>query len=1028
MPPPSLAQVKKLLLDHVEGFFNSQSDLFPDLWDVHLGLFLKDKPVSPDARTKRLGLATPYFFKYDTTAVTVTELPDFTKFVFDAPNVFAGNSFTPPVDLFVLERRADFIWDTKEELLASRFPYYEVVTQLSHATRVKAYGTLLGAIRKPESDSPAGPLKGFFEAASQNATYDHTDDFRNYYSKWLAAEPKKAEERIFQLDKLSDQYLKLNFTPLELQRDRVYLLIFLGDIFVLFQLFFSGTGKKRRLNITLWKALGITDDRNVLSLISKNYPATVPTPLPKMFFVYALDGSDGLPGWLSPVRTGKIIFPDQEVIDPRYHVKQVWNIPHEDPDPSETKNWAYKDWVKELIRVKFSDQWLWLRDNPYGGRNTPRPDREKLFLKEIRDAAAESKGETRKKLLNFIREAEGDKHLYMVRRGSKNSDYLRIIGSDEHYVYLYHKNIEIIIRINQETYFEDYFAIGLFAKVIYQNTAWIIPFAKIISWGGVAVMGAGIFGTAALAQGARSYLSERISSAALKPAIQKLLRKFETELVLMFVNAVLAFFPKTRNTALVRGFLTGYTTDTFEALFSKWYSLASLEPTSYKVLKYTYQFQAALGRLDDKLSLIKSSVDDQTAKILEDRFVKFLVSAWQAIIMLTHSLYYLDYDQIKPLLDILAKAGAKAPTTKQEWDRFRHENMLKCLLEFDKVIKDAKVDVADVYGDVQKAVQSGRKAFWLANVAFSFNKASGGMLTDIVVLGPLVGLGIGAAAVTNFQTTYKVASKTVSLFIDELMQLEKYGPKEMEQFGRLLGKLVGALTINKKLFGPKMSLRERWKIRNLGRRVKESLIHGELGLGFILPLIKLLLFHYVIMIEGVIDASKQVKARWDTLQDEIEVILFGDPNTWDIFPPDEESVNLEKIARIIVKLDEILTDWLKDLGKIPDLQEKIKLMVAKLKTTTPPQVPSLEDIIDGKVGAEWSQKALTFLMFWGLHAALKQFVEALQYFTETTNPKGPVALSIAGLFELLGFQLNSDQVSTILDSNMDDLTSTGATP
>ena len=59
---------------------------------------------------------------------------------------------------------------------------------------------------------------------------------------------------------------------------------------------------------------------------------------------------------------------------------------------------------------------------------------------------------------------------------------------------------------------------------------------------------------------------------------------------------------------------------------------------------------------------------------------------------------------------------------------------------------------------------------------------------------------------------------------------------------------------------------------------------------------------------------------------------------------------------------------------------------------------------------------------------LRQFVDALEYFTETVNPKGPVALSIAGLFELLNFQLNSDEVAAILDSNFDDLTSASAIP
>jgi hypothetical protein len=1027
---PSLPQVKKTLLDNVEGFFNSQSELFPDLCDIHLGLYYKDKATSPDARTERLSLSTPFYYKYDTTTVTVSELADFTKFVYRAPQVFNGSNFSPAFGSFIVKRRADLIWDTEAELLASRFPFTDVVTNLSHATRVKIYGTILAAIRKPESSG--GPVKGFFAAAAQSATYDHTEPYRNYYPKWRVGEPEKAEDKVFSLERLSDQYLKLNFIPLELQKDGVYLLLEMaGGIRVLFRLFRDPTGRGRRLERTLLHAQGVLDDRNILGLLSEILNRQSGQPPPKLLFLYALDGSLGLPGWLSPqsLSTGKLVFADEEVIDPRYHVKRLWNIPDNDPDPDGTGKWTYRHWVKELIRLKFSDRWVWLRDNPYGGRLTPRPNRDDLFLTEIRDAAAEAKGETRKRLLSFIRDAEQDKNLYMIPRGSLSSSYQRVIGSDEHYVYLYHKNIEIVVRINHEVYFEDYFAFGTFLKVVYRDTKAMIPFGKLICWGGVAVMGVGIFGTAALAEGIRLYLRERLSSAVLKPAIQKFLRKFETELLMMFVNSVLAFFPQDRNTAVVRGFLTGYTTDTFEALFSKWSSLASLEPTSVKVLRYGYKIQAALGKLDDRMSQLKSSVDDQTAKALEDRFVHFLVSMWKTIVMLAGNLQYLDYDQVKPLLDILAKLGQKAPTTKQEWDRVRHDNMLKSLTEFDKTIREAKTDLADLYADARTAAQLGRKALWLANVAFAANKASGGMLTDIVVLGPLAGVGVGAAVVADPQTAKKVAGAGLDLFVDEWMQLfNKYGPKELERFGRLLGRFVAALSLNKKLFGPKMSMADRWKFKNLGRRVKEGLVHDELGVSWLTPLVKLLGFHYVIMLEGVIDSTKKVKERWDKLQDEIDEIVLGDPSNWDIFPPDEESFDLVKVAMILVKLDEILTDWLKELAKVPDLLGKIELMAAKLKRTTPPQVPTLEEIIDGKIDADWSREALTFVMLWSLHAVVDELTQGLRYFTETVNPKGLLALSLAELFELLDFQLRSDEVATILDSNMDALLSSKAAP
>jgi hypothetical protein len=90
------------------------------------------------------------------------------------------------------------------------------------------------------------------------------------------------------------------------------------------------------------------------------------------------------------------------------------------------------------------------------------------------------------------------------------------------------------------------------------------------------------------------------------------------------------------------------------------------------------------------------------------------------------------------------------------------------------------------------------------------------------------------------------------------------------------------------------------------------------------------------------------------------------------------------MAQIIVKLDDILTDWLKD--------------------------------------------ALIFVLLWSLHATVNELADALTYFTETVNSDGPIALSLASLFELLGFQLNSTEVTAILDRNMDDLLSSQAAP
>ncbi|HKU74725.1 MAG TPA: hypothetical protein VJR02_12510 [Pyrinomonadaceae bacterium] len=1027
MSKPSLDQIKATLVQHVEGFFNSQTDLAHHLWDTYLGLYYKDKPDSLNARFRSLGLSTPFFSKYDTTPVSITDLDNFTKVAVNASGIFGGKSYSQPEAQALLQRRVDLVLDSKEEMLASKFPFYEVATRLSRIVREKIYRQPLANIRLPDKESDQLNYNGFFTAAAQDGTYDHTNKQRDYYQKWKVKETKDPADREYKPENLSDDYIKLNFIPLELQRDRVYLFLEFDDIRLIFKVFFNNSRRGRVFVRDLLNLEGITNDRDILKLIVERYDnllinnQTV-TPPPSLTFLYSFDGSDGSPDWLTPTTKipGGLVFPDQEVIDSRYHVKQLWNIPFEGPDPANTIGWTYQEWVQELVRLKFSDSWVWLRDNPYGGRNTPRPPRNPLFLDEMRSAAADPKNPLRQQLLKFIRLAEEDKNLYLVPRGSRVAATLRLVGADQDYVYLYHKTLKLIIRIKQEMFFEDYFAIGVFAKVIYRNSEGLIPLSKIVVWGGLAVMSFVIIGPAIIAERFRAYVLDRLSSVPLKRAAQETIKKFRTDLVLMFANVILGVFPTTHYTAMVRGFLTGYTTDTFEALISKWGSLIDLEPTSLKIIKTLSRIQAAVNKVDDTLSKLKSSVDENSRKLLEDRFVKFILSMWSGSLLLAHNLYYLEYEQVKVLLDLFAKLGDKPPINQQEWDRLRHRHLLLTLTNFDKELKSGKKQLVGLYSDVQGAVQLAQKALRLASVAFVANKATGGMLTDWVVLVP----GIGIFAATHTEETGKAISKTAGLLYDQFVD-HNYTPQEMEKLGELLGRFFGAMMINKKIFGKGMSTRDRWKFKNLKRRVDDKLLTDELGLSFVVPMIKLVLFHYVLMVEGVLDATKKVWNQWDALQDEIEIILWGKPENWDVFPPEDEVIDLRKIGLIVTKLIHILVDWLQELAKVPQLQEsmvKMTTTLKEMKNSAPLKMPKLQEIIDGKFDGEgWSRDALGFIMLASLHAALQHFAEALIYFSEQVHAKGSTPVSLGDLLALLEFKLSAKEATDILDRNMDDL-------
>ncbi len=64
-------------------------------------------------------------------------------------------------------------------------------------------------------------------------------------------------------------------------------------------------------------------------------------------------------------------------------------------------------------------------------------------------------------------------------------------------------------------------------------------------------------------------------------------------------------------------------------------------------------------------------------------------------------MYYLEYEQAKDFLQIFTDFTGRKPLTKKEWNEMRHKRYLKTFRSYADQIKEAGVEVKEMYGDIK---------------------------------------------------------------------------------------------------------------------------------------------------------------------------------------------------------------------------------------------------------------------------------------------------------------------------------------
>jgi hypothetical protein len=1029
------------------SLFNDRHWLDPRDWNIYIGLSNSFRQAEvPNEfknkeRAKQLGVTATYGVGLVARPLTVSRASDGWVGI-DFPESLLRQPLVP-YPSFILKRRADLVWDDEGELSACQFPDTRVATALSRSVRQQAYGGALMDVLPPQAEIATAFTTGgsaFLAAAAEKATYDPSDG--RYYPKWIKPKPSSDADRRFGFDALSDHYLKLNYLAYELQKSGVYVSLIVREhgINLLARLYRDESKPGRELRYEALNVQGLPlfgDFFGIISEYLRRAPGrTVKKPRADAWFYYSIGGPDQMPAYFARTEdvAGLSLKVLEQVVDPQYMVQSTRGRAWDDVE-KERKNWTTRAWLKELVRLRFSEQWLWFRRNPYGHMFYS-PDRDKLFLNPLKEQIKQSSGSIKERLQEFVTAANQDKDLYLIPRGTKFTRAKRVVGSDDAYVYLYDNDRHLLTRLPMHAFWEDR-NLALMSADIFKNTQGMIPISKAIVWGGTFVMGWAVVGTEQIAALGRKYVVEKLTSEAVSEAIERAIFTLRDRLLLSLLGPIMALFPKewTSGTMPInhafhffKGFIQGYTNDALAAMFGRWSAIARLEPAAYRTLKLMMKVEGVLRMADEKISAIKAYVDRRKAELLLHRFVAVLLDLTTGFIGFVHALKFLEYDQVKDLLGSFSDLTGEAMPTKAEWDKFRHAHMLETFRQYHEGIVREQADLAEIYADVKHSIDVVQRAVKIAEVSYILHVASGGALVALVmfVLAKAVkstlqvtvagaGFGIALAAVSKKfrESMLEALADAASAIEDNAVRAAKFvlgrSPtvERTERLGQMIGQAYGGLTLDRGLLGKKESWAESFK----GGKMTGRILRGQVELSLVVPILRIVLFNYVYMVEKVVADSRK---SWAEFEEKLEEILIGDGKFSDIIE-DDRGLTPANVLRIVSLVDTTIQGWLTQLSQDPELATKIGLIAEKLKSVTPQQLPTLRDLREGKFAeGGWSREAILFVLLSHLQASLRfiaQSIEAMHTPITADDPQ----LSIAFLLGLLGFQQGEAEVMEVLD-------------
>lgn len=1001
-----LSAVRDQLLDLVAAFFNANGELEVADFKIYLGLFLESTdPIIPfkdksAQRAKKLGYRFRYALMADPRAVRVVD-PDAYPLEVVGVQCLASmpDDSWKALYLDFTQRRADAIWDDKVEMRRCDFAFASVVAEQSRITRRKNLARPLDQILLPEGLKDYGSgTWDFHGELARDATYKSDDG--SYYAKWLSKQPEHEKDRVYSFDKLSDEYLRLNFGELVVRKGGNYLLMIMDGDRAVFEVAIKGSPGHPEFRLIPI----ITTELNMMRLVERASSAKSREAI----FFHAAHGTE-TEHRVPRKRASKMRNPGTTtfVVDPKAMVEaKRGKLP-----AKETKNWSDWDWFVEMVKTNFPER---VFDMDISSMETAfnklgLTEREQLFLNSFGKRVDVMKEPLKSTAAAVLEALRNDPNLLIFARSAPVGENLRLIGVDHTWVYLYSTKSKLTLcqRIND---FVFNFNVGFVTGKVYESTKHIIPFAKVLVWGATAVMGAGVLGVtgtavragqAVVTRGRAFLVSTGINAATRKAAIEAY-KRLRPQLIAMLIGGFLHFVPnRGKLRSFIAGLLIGFSWDTLDRMADKYTGLVTgLIPgySQYKTYKFTRKLIATVQKVEDKLEELAEKIDEQVSDELADRLARLPNHLLAGMGVLFGCLLLLDYQHVKPFIEEAAKMAKQKPITEKEWQALGEKYLTQRAdalanqaidLAKAKTIEEAKEYIAKHQAHITLGLLAGVSALLTAGTPIFpvFLLAYGLPFLLIDILGNKGGVTLGILEMA---------------FVDPIKNLDRYSSDEVERLGRCVGHIVGAIMIDRQIFKEGTALGNLKKSHN---PLVQRLIVDRLAHGLLLPIVKFVLAHQLILLERL---KKNAPKYTQKIDDAYQRILYrADPDLSEFAPAEDRRISFRKLVEMLTEIDEVLAFILKELAETPDLDKKLAAMAEDMqlpfKTIASGAAPPVE---------------VVYVMVANLRTAISEVAKALSLLLTPLRDDGKTP-SIAELLQIIGLDLGTDEADEALARDLE---------
>jgi hypothetical protein len=988
------------------GYFGTEPAFSPRGVEIRFGIYAAI-PSGPgteelglftvgieDERAKRLGIKAENGIFLAPRRVTVS-IKDATITVWagrvlDAQTVAPGNFYTA---LWEMDLRADMVVDDLDQLRAATLPFAKEIDELEPEFRRTFFRRELERVRVPHDC--VGWKDTFHQTLTGLATYRR---FRavgphDYYAKWEKASSKP---RVLRPPSVTDAFLQHTAHEAMLIRDRVYLALEWNQMQLsVYQL------------SVIWKLspkLGGGTVPVVHSLVPVLESASVPRgkkPARATLFYTNAGPKDTaeLEAWSKAEREkrgveSKGVVPTistfQAVVDPVALIREVTG---QNPT-AELRGSDAWDKFAEMVRVCFPERTY---DLDITGNIFLQSTQDAIYRKAIAEGAADSSGVIRAAIKlgmsqlppNVLVLAQG----YEIP-GSRQ----RFIGFLDGRAFLRDLDSGVVTSIPTNE-FSFHLSTSAISAQVYRNTQAMIPFCKLVVWGGLVAMlpatNPAVF---------RFLISDELKNVPLNQAMSIIARKFRHQIIAMVLNGVMVLLPIQDSARLrfLRGCLRGLATAPIANLVRQYAAFAN-GPKHYRWFKMGQRAYAAVRRVQKLLHELRNKIDEKVSENLAKTIEEFLDKARTGVAVIVGATLFIDYRHIRPVLEVIGEATGSPIPSEKEWNTAR----IEALTTFLQSAPDHLARRAELAKKKARDLIIGTMVEEAIVVAafVAMTRALFGAKVPALLIGALLG-----ALFADQELTGGGGRTLVADAFSASMKHILNSPAEAEKVGELLGTIIGGALLDKALFTGDSGLARFAKVPVLGSIMKREVGHGTIG-----ATLKLVFHHYITVFLQIKSSVKRDAAR---LNGALDALLARDEaraatlQTYADFisKPDRE-FSIEKLKRALSHGDELLMTVTEQLAAHPDLPAQIERLVS---TAGSAKNDVIKDILNDPTREFKDTEAYLFLMFGLLHIGVTTLIDATKVLHRKLDPDGSITLH--SLLELIGLNGTADEVDASFET------------